>query len=187
MSTLNEESIVLKGLALVRTHGSYFVMPLKDAPAPMSLTAGSYVLHEPQIVPLSLLPGAVKAAMARVGSSADPAAASEAASVSTPPPPSVGLMVSSTEVIGHLKAAGIGMPKVPRGAPRVAIVTSIMVKAKLNPVQSAESFFVGEALGPRMVPAAEGTAKRPRNDSDDADATAASAQQQPRPQPAPTG
>jgi hypothetical protein len=140
----------------------------------MSLTAGSYVLHEPHIVPLSLLPGAVKAAMARVGSSADPAAASEATSVS-PPPPSVGLMVSSTEVIGHLKAAGIGMPKVPRGAPRVAIVTSVMVKAKLNPVQSAESFFVGEALGPRMVPAAEGTAKRPRNGGDDADAAAASA------------
>jgi hypothetical protein len=187
MSTVNEESIVLKGLALVRTHGSYFVMPLKDAPAPMSLTAGSYVLHEPQIVSLSLLPGAVEAAMARVGSSADPATASEAASVS-PPPPSVGLMVSSTEVIGHLRAAGIGMPKVPRGAPRVAIVTSVMVKAKLNPVQSAESFFVGEALGPRMVPAAEGAAKRPRNDGDDADAAAASAlQQQPRPQPAPTG
>jgi hypothetical protein len=125
-------------LVLVRTHGTYTLYDAEssDVPEAASLNGNSYLVREPRIVPLAELPAATKEVMAGLGSP--------------------GLFVSSVEVIDHLRKGGIELPKPVRGAPRAAIVTTVMVKSKPNPLpMSHEHFFVGVAEGPRCGAAAE--------------------------------
>ena len=130
---------LLTGHSLVRTHGTYLVVPCGD---PATLAAFRFRLDEPDIVPLSALGDRVRALMTSVMGTAASCNGGNVA-VSSP-----GLFVSSTEVIEHLRVAGIGIPKVERSAPRIAIVTTVMVKAKANPVHSHTHFFVGVARVP---------------------------------------
>ena len=131
-------------LVLVRTHGTYTLYDAgsPDVPEAASLNGNSYLVRQPRIVPLAELPAATKEVMAGLGSP--------------------GLFVSSVEVIDHLRKGGIELPKPVRGAPRAAIVTTVMVKSKPNPLpMSHEHFFVGVAEGPRCGAVAERKAPVP--------------------------
>lgn len=67
----------------------------------------------------------------------------------------VGIFASSTEVIAHLLRVGISaVDKVPKAAPRVAVITACMVKKARNPFLGRHDvFFVGHAKRLELVQA----------------------------------
>lgn len=120
---------LVKGKVLVRTHGTYHLMSAGSIDE-STLSGGAYVVRDVTVLPLTALASTI--AKMRSEGLAE------------------GLFLSSTEVISHLKAGGVQQMQVKRGSRRWAIVTTVMVTAKENPVRDPYLFFFGEAFGPRM-------------------------------------
>jgi hypothetical protein len=118
--------------------------------APDTLPGKGFFIRDVQVVPLAQLSQVIDAVISKlkavnrelVGEKNSPEGRGDALQV--------GFIPSSIEVIQHLQQIGYNpVASVSEGAPRIAVITSFMVKTKKNPIQDRSIFFVGVAEYPQ--------------------------------------
>jgi hypothetical protein len=150
LTSSNEVTRALQGKVLVRCKGYSIVDTAPDA-----LPGKGYFIRSIQVVPLDQLSVVIDSLISELRAEStrlEPMVKDGSSSSQEPSRGDllVGFIPSSIEVIQHLQKLGYNpVASVPEAAPRIAVITSFMVKTKRNPIQDRSVFFVGVAEYPQ--------------------------------------